>query len=186
VSLGNSKRTKKVDQAIIRAYLAHDKRAIGLISSWIGPVVWHEAWKFPDDHDDIAQEVHARLPKALKRFRGESGLETYVKRITKHVCIDLYRGNRYIIFIPNYPHWISAPEQLPDEQEDVRRILGIVITNATQGCRDLWRLIYVDGLRHRQAAKIMGVTASIVKKRAFICRKKAREAFRNHCQEGNQ
>lgn len=45
------------------------------------------------DAADITQEVFLRAYRALPTFRGESGLSTWLYRITVNLCVDLARKN---------------------------------------------------------------------------------------------
>jgi RNA polymerase sigma factor (sigma-70 family) len=173
-------------------YLAHDGDAVRLVEGWIKACVEHAAWDFPSDHDDLVQDVHLRLNGgALARFGGASTLKTYVQKITKWACIDHLWECRRTVLIAEYPPTLACARPDPHEElehseddDTVRRLLRTVIEGATQECRDLWRLIYFEGLRHRKVAEIMGLTVSMVKKRAFLCRKKARAALRAQGKEG--
>lgn len=183
---------KEIDRPIVRAYLAHDRDAIALLDSWIRKTVEHKAWNSPSDHEDLIQDVHLRLTKALKNFRFRSSLKTYVQSIACIACVDHYRQTWRIILIPDYPSWLAwagpTPHEVIEGFEEEKRALALmeaIIQRATQQCRDLFRLIYFENLRHRQIAEIMGLTVSVIKKRAFSCREKARLAFQKRPARGN-
>ena len=66
--------------------------------------VYWIARRFVNDHDqadDIVQEVFVKVYSALKKFRGESSVYTWLYRITVNIALNAIRKQRVRDFITN-------------------------------------------------------------------------------------
>jgi len=169
------------DARLIEAYLAGRRRAVERVERWIAAEL---AARFPglaaraEEREDLCQTLHQRLLVNLRtgRFQGRSTLHTYVARITRYAAIDLlrYRGRRPEDPAPDdglRPSHEETPERAA-EREERRREVARALNRAPDGCRRLWRLIFLDGLSYREVARRLGIPVGTVKSRAWTCRRR--------------
>lgn len=83
--------------SLIRDFLSGERSAVFQLTRWIGLELraqgQHPAGR---DREDLIQETLLRAWGVLGRgnFRGESGLQRFVRAIARHVLIDQLRKNR--------------------------------------------------------------------------------------------
>jgi RNA polymerase sigma-70 factor (ECF subfamily) len=172
------------DERLIEAYLAGRPHAVRRVEGWIGAEL---AARFPalarraEEREDLCQTLHQRLLVNLRRerFGRRSSLRTYVARITRYAAIDLlrYRDRRPEEQTPDgapVPSHRDTPERAAEREERRRTILR-ALQRSPERCRQLWRMIFVDGLGYREIADRLGIPEGTVKSRAWTCRRHLKE-----------
>jgi len=172
------------DTRLIEAYLAGHPDAVSEVERWIGAEL---ATRFPalagraEEREDLCQTLHQRLLVNLRdgRFGHRSTLRTYVARITRYAAIDLlrYRSRRPEGQAPEGappPVDADTPERAA-QREDRRRQILRALQRSPERCRELWRMIFLDGLGYREIAHRLRVPEGTVKSRAWTCRQRLGE-----------
>lgn len=116
------------------------------------------------DAEDILQESFVKVFQNLSRFKGESSLGTWIKRIVVNTALNHIRKNRRI-------QWMDIEEQvfdhLPEEQESITRIsmdqIHHAIKGLPEGCRLVLSLFLLEGYQHKEIAQILEITESTSK-----------------------
>ncbi|MEM9531018.1 MAG: sigma-70 family RNA polymerase sigma factor [Pseudomonadota bacterium] len=120
----------------------------------------------PADAEDITQEVFLAVLKALPGFRGEARLSTWIYAIALRVA------TRWLARRPR-----TGPERAPDP--GVKTELPIDLLNALRrlplNARMVIALVAVQGLRHDEAAQVLGIPAGTVGSRLSNARRLLRE-----------
>lgn len=83
--------------ALIREFLDGERGAVFQLTRWIGLELRAQGHRPTGrEREDLIQETLLRLWTVLGRgnFRGESGLQRFVRAIARHVLIDHLRKNR--------------------------------------------------------------------------------------------
>lgn len=171
------------DTGRIAAYLEGEASAFALVDGWIRTEIRVRFPVLRSDADDLAQTVHARLLENLRSgaFQGRSTLETYVVHMTRYRAVDrLRRTRRDPLFTDTDALDRAAGGEGPyarvaakEKGELLRRILLL----APAACRELWRLVMVDGLAIRDAARRLSIPEGTVKSRLWYCRRRAFALF---------
>jgi len=142
------------------------------------------ARKVGDFHDveDIVQDVLISALDSLPRFKGNSGLFTWVGAIARHETVDFYRRRKIkqIVFsrLPFLERLVSealGPELAYQELETKRKILG-TLKSLSEGYREILRLKYIEDLSMRQIAEKLDITIKAVESRLS----RARLAFQKN------
>lgn len=169
------------DARLIETYLAGRTDAVAQIERWIGAEL---AARFPalaerpEEREDLCQTLHGRLVANLRqgRFEHRSTLRTYVSRITRYAAIDLlrYRSRR-----PEEQASEGTPPPIDDdtpertvEREERKRAILRALRRSPERCRELWRMIFREGLGYREIARRQGIPEGTVKSRAWTCRRR--------------
>jgi RNA polymerase sigma-70 factor (ECF subfamily) len=128
--------------------------------------------------EDVVQDVFASLPQAIRRFRGEVDLETYllaiaVKRARRHQRAAIRRRGALTRLAAEQA---SAP---PDPEHDTYRAqLAARLTAALDRLRlpqrEAFVLCAVEELTSAQAALVAGVPEATVRTRLFHARRRLR------------
>jgi RNA polymerase sigma-70 factor (ECF subfamily) len=171
------------DARRIEAYLRGESAACAEIESWIRGEIRSRYRMLHQELDDLCQVVHGKLLVKLRaaEFRHESSLRTYVSRILHHSCIDRLR-RRYresALMAPDGPEPLSSapdPYEVLTGAEDWQ-LLHQAVLLAPEGCRELWRLAFVERLPYEEIAERLSIPPGTVKSRMWSCRKRAAETL---------
>jgi len=149
------------------------------------------------DAEDLTQTVFLKVSQALKDFRGESALSTWIYRIATNTAADWMRSPSFKQAIHRVPldvpsegdraeHAIEEHLKLPlAEQALVRREMNQCIRQVVDGLpadyRDAITLSDIEGLKNAEIAEKLGVSVPTVKIRLHRARGMLRKAMENRC-----
>lgn len=177
------------DQEVLNLLLAGDPNAIRSLVDQFQPLVLRTARGFvrnTEDARDIAQEVFIDILTNLHRFRGQSGLSTWIYRITVNRSLNYLRGKKRRMasfshqsdsdgskhgFVPEYsdPNAKNPAEVL--EQKEKSEILHQAIQSLPDKQQIAFNLAEYDDLSYKEIAEIMQVSISSVESLLFRARK---------------
>jgi RNA polymerase sigma-70 factor (ECF subfamily) len=128
--------------------------------------------------EDVGQETFIRLYRALKSFRGESTLKTYLTRIAINLSLnELKRRKRKLSLFSRKPveefHDLAAPGSGPG-QNDSREIVQWAIQELDTKFRSVVVLRLIDGYSTEETARILGIPVGTVLSRLARAQEKLR------------
>ena len=136
---------------------------------------------------DIVQEGFVKVFKQLHRFRGESGIYSWMKRIMVNEAITHIRKNK------RQPQIVEADyhlENLSDEPEqennlawDVERVHEAIKVLPPR-CRMVFNLFLFEGYTHNEIATELTISESTSKTQYMRAKKLLRNHLRAICHEG--
>jgi RNA polymerase sigma-70 factor (ECF subfamily) len=159
--------------------------------------------------EDLTQEVFVRVSQALKTFRGESELSTWIYRIATNAAIDRLRSPSFQRTvqscasdpaiadseseIENRNAWTGEKVPMVEQQVD-RTEMNDCISNYINNLPEAYRTVLVlsefEGLRNTEIAEILGVTLDTVKIRLHRARERLMDQLAASCGsewvEGNE
>lgn len=167
----------------LRALLAGDEAAFLLfVEEWKGRVFKTCLSFVPnrEEAEDLSQEIFILLWKAIRTFRGESSLKTWVYRIAMNCCLEYKRhGSRQ----KRKAHLTSldklTPSQQPHmqghfdhpgytlEQQDKARVLHQALSKLSENQRSALILHEVEELSYKEVAEVMDLSFSSVESLIF-------------------
>ena len=149
------------------------------------------------DAEDLTQTVFLKVSQALKEFRGESTLATWIYRIATNTAADWMRTPSFRRAIQCGPldvpsnrdqveHVAKEHGGLPlADQVLVRREMNQCIRQVVDGLpatyRDAITLSDIDGLKNAEIAERLGVSVDTVKIRLHRARGMLRKAMETRC-----
>jgi len=129
--------------------------------------------------EDVVQEVFAALPGAMRRFRGDSGMETFllaitVKRSRNHQRAAIRRRRAMARLAGEDPLGSGDPER-----DAYRRELGLRLAEALDELPEAQRVAFVlcevEELSAGEAAVIADIPEATVRTRLFHARRRLRD-----------
>jgi RNA polymerase sigma-70 factor, ECF subfamily len=122
--------------------------------------------------DELFEETMFKLlrnrGRALRSWKGQCRLETWIYRIVRNACIDRLRqeGRRGEVPIPERPDGLRSPDigssvgtSAARERRDLRISLEQAIENVLSDREALAvKLIYFEGFTYREVAERLGVS----------------------------
>ena len=107
--------------------------------------------------EDILQEGFVKVFNALKDFRQESKLETWITRIMVNTALNVQRRKLYL-----YPMVDVEELNLPDTEVSVSGIhfnqLLEMIQTLPHGCQIVFNLFAIEGFSHKEIAERLGIS----------------------------
>ncbi len=139
------------------------------------------------DAEDATHEVFIKVSRALRRFRGDSSLSTWVYRIATNVAYDRLRS-RSSRRPGEVPIDSQAPLKDPSagiEQQLVRRemndCIGQFVDRLPANYRSVVILSEQEGLTNQEIAQTLRLTVDTVKIRLHRARTRLRSELGNGC-----
>lgn len=158
----------------VAAFLTGDRDAHDALRQAVARTV--RGFRFRGDtQNELVQEVLCRLYVNLRAgaFRGEASLVRYAQRISRYVCLEHLRRRRSAAqvdpLIGAEPGAEGDPEvtllRAEEHGRNLRRLAGL-----SPECRELFRLIFLEGLSYAGVAERLGISMNAVKLRVHRCR----------------
>jgi RNA polymerase sigma factor (sigma-70 family) len=107
--------------------------------------------------EDILQEAFVKIFNAIKDFRQESKLETWITRIMVNTALNVQRRKLYL-----YPMVDVEELELPEDEVSISGIhfaqLIEMIQGLPQGCQIVFNLFAIEGYSHKEIAEKLGIS----------------------------
>lgn len=107
--------------------------------------------------EDILQEGFVKVFHALKDFRQESKLETWITRIMVNTALNSQRKKLYL-----YPMVDVENIDVPEEEVSVSGIhfmqLLEMIQSLPHGCQVVFNLFAIEGYNHKEIGAMLGIS----------------------------
>jgi RNA polymerase sigma-70 factor, ECF subfamily len=158
--------------AFERVYQAHLGRVHNLARRMAGP----------ESADELTQDVFVRAWQKLGTFRGESAFGTWLHRLAVNVIVERFRtlGTARERFLADGE---TVLERLPGSggpaRHDARIDLDAAMKRLPPGARQVFVLHDVEGYRHEEIGRMLGVSVGTSKSQLH----RARMTLRGHLTE---
>lgn len=108
--------------------------------------------------EDILQEGFVKVFGAIKSFRGESALGTWITRIMINTALNSQRQKLYML-----PMVDLTEVSLPEREEVILaqfhlEELVAIIQSLPDGCRVVFNLFAIEGYGHKEIATMMNIS----------------------------
>jgi RNA polymerase sigma-70 factor (ECF subfamily) len=121
-----------------------------------------------EDANDLAQEVFLKAWRAIRRFRGESSVRTWLYRIGVNACLN-FRALRRLP-TQDLPEGLADPAPgagVQVERDDAARHLRAAVGRLAEKQRATLILKIYHELTHEEVAEILGCKVGTVKANLF-------------------
>ncbi len=132
-----------------------------------------------DEAEDLTQEVFVKIDRALKTFRGESRLSTWIYQIATNTALDKLRSPYFrehqgkSLFVETIDGKEDDQDLLLDEEtastdqkvilQEMNGCIREIIDTLPGDYRSAIVLSELEGLKNQEIAEILGVTLQTVK-----------------------
>ncbi len=130
------------------------------------------------DAEDITQDVFVRVFKNMDAFRGESAISTWIYRITVNACFDLLRKRKRQPSVPL--------EECPEPSigsGGLGRLIETMVRSLPEAYRKVFTLYDIQGLKHGEIAKVLGITEGASKSLLHRARAQLRKRLSPYVRE---
>ncbi len=109
--------------------------------------------------EDILQEGFIKVFQNLDKFRAESTLGSWIKRIVINTAINQIRSQKHFQDMDDVQEYEN---QVSDNQSGIETIhfqeLIEMIQKLPKGCRTVFNLFAVEGYKHHEIAQMLNIT----------------------------
>jgi RNA polymerase sigma-70 factor (ECF subfamily) len=134
------------------------------------------------DIDDLVQETYLRVWRGYARFRGESGLTTWITRIAVNVSRNWARSKRLTVSISDCADAAISPASVPRDAV-VIDAYEQALSRLSPEHRAVFLLHEVEGLRYQQIAEALGCPVGTVMSRLHRARARLLDDLRERIEE---
>ncbi|MEQ9442816.1 MAG: RNA polymerase sigma factor [Cyclobacteriaceae bacterium] len=111
-----------------------------------------------EDAEDVLQEAFVKVFNSLEKFRGESSIKYWIKRIVINTALNHHRKKVYL-----YPHLdVEEVHHLGDEDTEIAnynyRDLLSILQSLPQGCQVIFNLYAIEGYKHKEIADMLNIS----------------------------
>ena len=160
-----------------------DRAAFGMLVERHYDFVYRVAWRWcgrKADAEDIAQEVCARLGRAIRDYRGGARFTSWLYALTMNAARDLRRKTaRETAKTEAFGvHALISGEGVLSESEDQAERLWAAVRQLPDKQRDAVLLVYGEGLSHAAAADAMACAEATVSWHVHEAKKRLKALMR--------
>ena len=155
------------ERLMIQKCISGDPKYEKILYSKYIKAMYSRAVRMMSDHEsakDAVQEAFIDVFKSLPKFRGESTLGAWIKKILVRTCIKHLKLNARAYtedLIEDKGTLVS------DENDSNNDISAKLIHNSIQklpdGCRTIFNLYLIEGYKHEEIAMILDISLSTSK-----------------------
>ncbi|WP_026751937.1 RNA polymerase sigma factor [Sediminibacterium sp. C3] len=132
--------------------------------------------QFPEDKEDLFQEVTLQAWKAYHKFRGDSKFSTWLYRVALNTAITFFRKEKQQSFI-------DSVSEIPDKQvysdkehiEEQTRAMYLAIGELSKIDKAIV-MLYLEDYSYAEISDIIGITANNIAVKMNRIKGKLREA----------
>lgn len=168
------------DHEVLKNFQDGDESAFNIIVQRYQERIYWTAKRFLNDHDeadDIVQEVFVKAYSAFKNFRGDSGVYTWLYRITVNLSLNALRRQKVRDFLRLdellAPHDSETPTPVEAmEQEETQKLIEQAIMQLPEKQKAVFVLRYHEEMPYEQISKILKTSIGGLKANYFHAVKK--------------
>ncbi len=175
---------------------AGDEKAFQLLVEKYHPMIKAigiQMFERTEDQDDYAQEVFIKIYYALKSFRRQSSITTWIYRIALNHALNLSRKNKWKLWLNErlsvqrsngskgevLKHEVGQMDE-NTEQKELRRILNKAIQRLPENQRIAFVMTRIEGMSYVEVARVMNISESAVDSLTQRARQNLRKYLSNY------
>ena len=151
-----------------------DLRSFEIIYQQYRDTLYRSAYRMlgsKEDSEDALQLTFIKLYRAIKNFRGEAKLSTYLFRILLNVCHDMHRKKKIEEKFDHQELVFQPQNELQIQMDDAIQALPTKM-------RACFILFAIEGFKQTEIAEMLSVTLGTVKAHIFQAKEKLKESLK--------
>lgn len=136
----------------------------------------------PDDAEDVAQLVLMKVLNSIASFDGRSRVTSWVYRITRNASLDHQRARRQEQRLAEKAEWLAEAQaaELEDPLDEIEmkrtlRLIRALVTELPMMQREVFDLVDLQGLRPKEAARLLGMNPNTLRVHLLRARRRMRK-----------
>lgn len=112
--------------------------------------------RHPQDAEDVMQDTYLRIYQGAKSYRAKGKPMAWILTIARNLALDKVRS-KSAGELPLVDEWLADPKEDFSESVLDRLVLRTVLRELPEVERQILILRGVEGLKHREIAKLLGI-----------------------------
>ncbi|HOW72666.1 MAG TPA: sigma-70 family RNA polymerase sigma factor [Phycisphaerae bacterium] len=185
------------EERLVEGFVAGDRSAFDRLVDRYQPRVAGMVYRllgWPEDIDDVVQDVFVAVLKGLPSFRREARFSSWLTRIVVNTCRSQGRRRRLVLrwfprlqaketVLDGLSHRAVA-EQLPLADREVLDRIRTVVRQMPEIYREVVVLRYLEQMSSGEVAEVLAVSINTVEARLHRARKRLRELLGDLADDG--
>ncbi|MCR9063055.1 MAG: RNA polymerase sigma factor [Cytophagales bacterium] len=152
-----------IENQIIKACLENDRSAQKQLYEMFSGKLFAVALRYMKDQErakDVLQDSFVKVFRHLNTFRFDSPLEGWLRKIVVNTALKALKKNNTLTQSLEGDYMISEDLHYTnkgDENLSYRQLLSL-IGELPEGCRTIFNLYAIEGYKHHEIAKMLGVS----------------------------
>ena len=161
-----------------------------LVRKYQERVYWHVRKMVIDheDADDLTQETFVKVWKNLGKFRGESGLYTWIYRIATNEVLTFLKKKKRRFFLPIHDVEGELANKLEvsasPSGDEVQLLLQKALLTLPEKQRLVFNMRYFDEMSYQEVSEVLGTSVGALKASYHIASKKIEAYLKEYSEEG--
>jgi RNA polymerase sigma factor (sigma-70 family) len=171
------------DSSLEARFLRGDLEAVAAVIRWITTVLASPRfWSLRPDWLDLHQEAMRRVIESLRqeRFDASQNLRTYVQGVARYTAMQALTAQLHSPAAQALEDLFPVRGPGAEESLHSRQLVRRVLSQASDGCRDLLLAYFYEQRSYAEISAALGVPVGTVKSRLVRCLEKAHRAIRPH------
>ncbi|ANM29342.1 hypothetical protein ABI59_06650 [Acidobacteria bacterium Mor1] len=172
--------------ATLEQFRLGSDEAVNTVRGWVSAVVHGGRWRLPDA-EGMVQDVLLILLDLVRRdkVRDAQAFQRFVYNTAKNQCIKAYYRARRREDHEEPESEFDAAGADPDPHDRLERqeqfwLTAYIFQRLSEACRELWTLVYYEGLSAEETGQRLGIHSGNVRVRVHRCLERARDIYREH------
>ncbi len=134
--------------------------------------------KSREDAEDVLMESFVKIFDNLKRFRGDSSLETWMRRVVVNTSINKLRATKMTETIDSESRQYGFNDMSFDKLS-TNELLGL-LEKLPLGYRTVFNMFAIEGFSHREIANSLGIDEGTSRSQLAKARKALQDMITNN------
>ncbi|MEL6123335.1 MAG: sigma-70 family RNA polymerase sigma factor [Bacteroidota bacterium] len=159
---------------LIQRCIADDRRSQKELWDRYAPMMLSICQRYLKDQataEDVLVNGMHRMMQKLSMFKHEGSFEGWIKRIIINECLMELRKNRHQHLTVSIDDVHAEPSVIQGDPLEYEELLGLMNELPT-GYRTVLNLYVVEGYKHREIAKMLGISINTSKSQLILARKR--------------
>ncbi|WKK82180.2 RNA polymerase sigma factor [Marivirga arenosa] len=135
--------------------------------------------------EDILQEGFIKVFENIKKFRGDSSIGYWIKRIIINTALNHQRSKLYLYPMVDVEEIREGVDSLSVDNLAVEDLMELV-QNLPTGCQVIFNLYAIEGYQHKEIAKMLDISIGTSKSQYARARKILIEQIEKQSKWGNE
>ena len=114
--------------------------------------------RMQQEAEDILQEAFVKVFQSIERFRGESSLPYWIKRIVVNTALNHQRSKLYLFPMVDVMEMKDQGKESNILSEFGHEELLKMVQELPDGCRVIFNLYAIEGYKHQEIAKMLDIS----------------------------
>ena len=154
------------DEELIKGCNSGDRQAQKMLYAKFSSQMYSVCLRYAKEQqlaEDILQDSFIKVFDGLKNFKGESKFVYWIKRIVINTALNAQRNKLYLYPMVDVDTLKETHvEELSVSDFSMEELLKM-INELPSGCKVIFNLYAIEGYKHQEIAKMLGVTEGTAK-----------------------